>query len=148
MYGDSSAEGMAGENLARAAASLGAERANTVRDIDIGNEQLKRQEMTGAMGSLQQEAGARAQLSAEEAQYVSGLEARFAEGSSSLTAQETNALAQLAAAEGTTLADLQARLATGEASLTTEEAKALAEIMTAQATGAATISQGKSGLLF
>ena len=148
MYGDSSAEGMSGENLARAAASLGAERANTVRDIDIGNEQLKRQEMTGAMGSLQQEAGARAQLSAEEAQYVSGLEARFAEGSSSLTAQETNALAQLAAAEGTTLADLQARLATGEASLTTEEAKALAEIMTAQATGAATISQGKSGLLF
>jgi len=146
-FGDSSSEGMAGENLARAAASLGADRANAVRDIDIGNEELKRQEMTGAIASLGEEAGARAGLSAQEAQYVSGLEARFADNSSNLTAQETDALAQLAAAEGTTLADLQARLATGQASLTTEEAKALAEILTATATGNATINQGKSGLL-
>ena len=146
MYGDSSAEGLTGENLARAAASLGAERANTVRDIDIGNEQLKRDEMTGAMGSLQQEAGARAGLAADEAQYISGLEARFAEGSANLTKEETNALAQLAAAEGTSLADLQARLATGEAALTTEEAKALAEIMAAQATGKYTV-ETKGNLL-
>lgn len=146
MYGDSSAEGLTGENLARAAASLGAERANTVRDINIGNEQLKRQEMTGAMGALEQEAGARAGLAADEAQYVSGLEARFAEGSANLTKEETNALAQLAAAEGTTLADLQARLATGQASLTTEEAKAIAEIMAAQATGKYTV-ETKGNLL-
>lgn len=147
-FGDSSSEGMAGENLARAAASLGAERANATREIDIGNEQLKRQEMTGAIGSLSDEANARAGLSADEAKYVSGLEARFADGSSSLTAQETNALSTLAASEGTTLADLQAKLASGQASLTSEEAKAIAEIMTATATGLATIQSGKSGMLF
>lgn len=144
MYGDSSAEGLTGENLARAAASLGAERANTVRDIDIGNEALKRQEMTGAIGSLQAEAGARAGLSADEAQYISGLEARAGEGLSGLTTQETDALATLAEREGTTLADLQARLATGQAGLTVEEAKALAEITSAQASSTAAIKEGQS----
>jgi hypothetical protein len=145
-FGDSSSEGMAGENLARAAASLGAERANAVRGIDIGNEQLKRQEMTGAIGSLEAEAGARSGLSAQEAQLVSGLEARFADNASNLTAQETNALSQLAAGEGSTLADLQGRLATGQASLTTEEAKALAELMTTSATGKYTVAS-KGNLL-
>lgn len=144
-YGDSGATGLAGENLARAASSLGANRANAVRDIETQNELLKRQEQTGAISSLQQETYQRAGLSSQEAEYVSGLEAKLAEGGANLTAQETNALSQLAAQEGITLADLSARLATGQAGLTSEEAAALADMISGTAANQA--SMGSKGLV-
>lgn len=145
--GESSAPGLAGENLARAAAQLGTNRANAIRDINIANEQLKRQEQTGAMGMMEQEAGARAGLSAQEADAVSGLQEKLATGIAGLTTGETAALSQLAAQEGTTVADLKAKLASGQAVLTTEEAKALAEIITAESQGQASIAANEPGVL-
>ena len=147
-FGDAGGKGIAAENLARAASSLGGQRANAIRDINVQNEYLKRQEMTDAMKYAQADAFTQAGLKKDEAVYISGMEQKLAEGGASLTSQEAGALSQLAAQEGTTLAGLQERLKTGQANLTTEEAKAIVEIMTAKATGQANISQSKSGLLF
>jgi hypothetical protein len=146
-YGDASARGLAGENLARAQADLAAKRAQAVRDIETGSAQLARQEQTGAITSLGQEAAARAGLSAQEANTVSTLQEKIAAGGAGLTTAETNALAQLAAQEGTTVSDLQARLASGQAALTTEEAKALAELAVGKGTAEATVATTKTGPL-
>ena len=145
MYGDSGAAGLQGENMARAYASLGAERANSTRDITMANEQLKRQEQTGAIGSTQAEAASRAGLYSQQGEYLSGLEARAAEGGANLTATETGALSQLAAMEGTTMADLQARLGSGQAGLSQQEANILAELSVSQATNGIAI-QNSGGL--
>jgi hypothetical protein len=144
MYGDSTAQGLAGENMARAAADLGGKRANSIRDMEVGNAQLARTEQGNAINTLEGEAGARAGLSAQEAQAVSGLQEKLASGGANLTAQETTALSQIAAQQGTTVAELQEKLATGQASLTTEEAKALVEMTSAQATGGLTVGSQKN----
>jgi hypothetical protein len=144
--GESQAGGLAGENYARAASQLGANRANTIRDIETQNAQLARQEQTGAISALGEEAYRRAGLSADEAKTVSDLQEKLASGTAALSAQETNALTQLAQAEGTTLSELQQRLATGQAGLTTEEAKLLAELTSAQATGQFTAASQPSML--
>jgi hypothetical protein len=139
-YGDSSASGLAGENLAKGMTQLGEKRASAVRDIDVINAQLKEQQQTDAITSLNTEAYQRAGLDAREADMVSGLQRDLATGQAQLTAQETNMLAGLASQEGMTLADLQAKLASGQASLTTDEAKILAELAAAHATGNLTIN--------
>lgn len=144
--GEAAAPGLAQENIARAATTLGTNRANAVRDINMRNAELARQEQTGAMASAQSEALQRAGLDAQEAQVVSGLQEKLAEGGANLTAQETNALAQLAAQEGITVADLQQKLAAGTANLTAEEAKALAEMTTAGATAGLQIGSQKGML--
>jgi hypothetical protein len=144
MYGDSSASGLAGENMARAAADLGGKRANSIRDMEVGNAQLARTEQGNAITTLEGEAGARAGLSAQEAQTVSGLQEKLASGGANLTAQETGALSSLAAQKGITVAELQEKLATGQASLTTDEAKALVEMTSAQATGGLTVGSQKN----
>jgi len=143
-YGDSSAQGLAGENLARGMTTLGEKRAGDVRDIDISNAQLIEQQQTDAITALNTEAYQRAGLDADEAQLVSGLQRDLATGTAQLTAQQTNMLADLAAREGTTLAELQGRLATGQAALTSEEAQALAEIEAAGATGTYTVGSQRN----
>ena len=131
-YGDSEARGMAGENLARSAADLGATRANSIRDIEVGNAQLAEQQQTDAMTASLNEAYQKAGLDADEAKTVSSLQEKIASGSAALTTAETNALASLAAQEGTTVAELQSKLSENQATLTTEEAKALAELLAAE----------------
>ncbi len=146
--GESSAPGLAAENMARAAANLGAQRANTIRDIGLANEQLKRQEQTGAISSLESEAGQRANLAAQGANAVSDLQTKLASGSANLTSDEMKALAGLAQQEGTTTADLYTKLASGQVQLTTEEAKALAELFSSNAASQASIEANKPhGLL-
>ena len=140
MAGDSQAGGMAGENLARGMNTLGQNKANALRAVDISNAQLQEQQQTDAITALNQEAYQRAGLSAQEANAVSGLQKDLATGQAGLTAQETNLLASLAAQEGTTLADLQAKLASGQASLTTDEAKILAEMAANHANALLTIN--------
>lgn len=146
MTGDAGASGLAAENMARATAAVGAEKAKALRDINIGNEQLKRQEQTGAISSLQAEAGARAGLSAQEAQYVSGLQQQLAQGTAQLTQEQTGALAEMAMKRGETLAGMEQKLAEGKIQLTVEEAKALAELAAGQGAGQLAV-QGQKGLI-
>jgi len=145
--GDSQAGGLAGENYAKAATTLSGTRANTIRDIETQNEQLKRTEQGNAISSIQNEAFQRAGLNAQEAQAVSGLQEKIAAGGANLTAQETNAISQLAAQEGTTSADLYAKLGAGNAQLSSDEAKALAEIFSQTASNQATLATTKTGPL-
>lgn len=95
-YGDSSAPGLAGENLAKAQATLGANRASDLRGIDIGNAELARTEMTNAIPALKQFADTSAGLNVGQGQAESGL-----------TTEEAAMLAQIASGGGAQLASLQ-----------------------------------------
>ncbi len=145
--GDSEARGLAGEEVARGTAQLGAERANAVRDIETQNAQLARQEQTGAITTAMSDAYQAAGLDAQSAEYVSGLQEKLAEGGANLTAQETQALGTFAAQQGITVADLITRFSTAGASLSAEEAQALANISLGTATNIAQIQQQPHGLL-
>jgi len=144
--GDAGASGLAAENAARAAAQIGATKAAGLRDINVGNAQLARQEQTGAMSALGQEAQARSALSADEAKLVSGLQQQLATGTANLTNDQTKALSDIATRRGESLSQLQKDLASGTAQLTVEEAKAIAELQSAQA-GAQYAVGSQKGLL-
>lgn len=103
-YGDAGAQGMAGENLARAATDIGAARAGAIRDIDVGQAMLKEEQQTGAIRMQAEEAAARAGLSARETELLSDISVKLASGEAQLTTDEAALLAQLAAAEGTAMA--------------------------------------------
>lgn len=103
-YGDAAAPGLAGENLARAAADIGETRARAIRDIDVGQAMLQEEQQTGAIRSLAEEAGARAGLTAQETEVLASLSEKLAAGEAQLTTDEAALLAQLDAAEGTAMA--------------------------------------------
>lgn len=145
--GDSEARGLAGEEVARAAAQLGGTRANAIRDIETQNAQLARQEQTGAITTAMSDAYQQAGLDAQQAEYVSGLQEKLAEGGANLTAQEAQAAATFAAQRGTTLAGLIQQFAQTGAALSAEEAQALANITVGTATNVATVQQQPHGLL-
>ena len=95
-YGDSAAPGLAGENLAKAQASLGAERATDLRNIDVNNALLAHTDQTNAIPALKQFADTQAGLDVGQGTAQSGL-----------TTEEAAMLAQIAAGGGAQLANLQ-----------------------------------------
>lgn len=145
MAGDSTAGGLAAENMGRVTAQVGADKAAALRGLDVENARLAREEQTGAMSALSQEAGARAGLSAQEAQYVSGLQEQLAQGTANLTQAQTTALADMAMQRGDTLSGLKQKLADGQATLTVEEAKALAELAAGAASAKYAAAQNQGG---
>lgn len=144
--GDSEARGLAGEEVAQAAAALGAQRANTVSGIEVQNAQLAEQEKQAAIQTSMSDAYQQAGLDAQSAEYVSGLQEKMAEGGANLTAQETNALSTLAAQEGTTLSGLITSFSQGHAALSAEEAQALANISLGTATNIAQLQATPTGM--
>lgn len=144
--GDSEARGLAGEEVGQAAAALGSQRANAVRDIETQNAQLAEQEKVQAITTSMSDAYQQAGLDAQSAEYVSGLQEKMAEGGANLTAQETNALSTLAAQKGTTLSGLITQFAQGHAALSAEEAQALANISLGTATNVAQLQVQPHGL--
>jgi hypothetical protein len=143
--GDSQARGLAGEQVARAAATLGGARANAVRDIEVQNAMLAEEEKNKAMETTIAEAYQQAGLDARSAEYISGLQTKIAEGGANLTTQETTALANLAAQKGMSLADLISKIATSGAALSAEEAQALANISLGTGTNMATLQTQPHG---
>jgi hypothetical protein len=89
-YGDATSGGMTGENLARALTTIGGTRANALRDVDIQNAQLAEQQQTGAIGSLESDAAARAALATGQAGLQAGL-----------TAEQAKALAEMESGRNT-----------------------------------------------
>ena len=88
-FGDSQGGGITGENLARALASIGANKANALRDIDVGNAQLAEQQQSEAIPQTLSEAQGQAGLNIGEATANAGL-----------TTEMAKALAELYSAQG------------------------------------------------
>jgi len=121
-FGESGAGGMGGESIAMALSSLGGRRGKAIRDIDIQNAMLQEKQQTGAIGSLQEEAGARAGIDMRAGDVLAGLEER-----------RGGAMAGLGTQEAQILADIESQTGLNLANLTTEEAIALANIATGKA---------------
>ena len=92
-YGDSTGSGLTGENLARALTTIGANKANALRDVDLENAKLSEQEQTDAIPMLYQDANTQA-----------GLEQALGSGQAGLTTEEAQMLAELAAGKGAAMA--------------------------------------------
>lgn len=129
-YGDSGASGMAGENFARAGTQMAGDRARAIRDIDIGNEQLRRGEQGAAIESVRSEASQRAGLSADEARFISGLQTEQGRTIGDIMKDQGIAMANLSTEEAQFLANLDYKYGAELANLTTEEATILANIAT------------------
>jgi len=136
-YGESGAGGMAGENLALAASELGGQRGRAVRDIDIDNAMLQEKQQTGAIDTLQSEAGQRAGIDERSTELLSGLERGEASALAGLQTQEAFRLAGLSVDEAQGLASIAANVGLDLAGLSTEEATILANIYLGKGTNLA-----------
>lgn len=133
MAGDATAQGRAAQNYVRAASEIGGKEASALRDIDVRNMELQRQEQTDAISAMTNIASQRAGLNKDEAIGVSNMIKDLAFKGADLSADEGKILGELAAKRGTDIATLQTQLASGQANLTTDEVKMLAQISSNQA---------------
>ncbi len=83
-FGDASGGGMTGENLARAMTTIGANKANALRDVDIQNALLQEQQQTEAMP-----------LTFKDAAETGNYDINAALAEAGLTTEEAKALAEL-----------------------------------------------------